>query len=125
MKTPAITESEWTVMEALWATAPHTAAEVTRVLQPKMNWAENTVRTLLSRLVDKGALKLGKNESGTRTFSPAVSRAACVTAEGDSFIQRLFGGAAKPLLAHFAQKGNLSAAEVEELKRLLDQSIKS
>jgi BlaI family transcriptional regulator, penicillinase repressor len=125
MKTPAITESEWTVMEALWASSPHTAAELTQVLRPTTTWAENTVRTLLSRLVDKGALKLGKNESGTRTFAPAVSRAACVTAEGESFIQRLFGGAAKPLLAHFAQKGNLSAAEVEELKQLLDQSIKS
>lgn len=44
-------------------------------------------------------------------------------AEGESFIQRLFGGAAKPSLVHFARHSRLSAAEVKELKRLLDQSV--
>ena len=49
-----------------------------------MNWAENTVRTLLTRLVEKGALKTAENASGTRTFLPAVKREACVRAESES-----------------------------------------
>jgi BlaI family penicillinase repressor len=48
-----------------------------------------------------------------------------VKAEGDSFLQRIFGGAAKPLFVHFAQNSKLTAAEVKELKRLLDESVKS
>ncbi len=123
MPTPDISESEWSVMEALWERAPQTASEVTKTLRPTMSWAENTVRTLLTRLVDKGALKTAENDSGTRTYAPAVKREACVRAESDSFLQRIFGGAAKPLLVHFAQNSKLTPEEVNELKKLLDQSV--
>lgn len=122
---PDIAESEWSVMEALWEHSPQTASEVTKTLRPTMNWAENTVRTLLTRLVEKGALKTAENASGTRTFLPAVKREACVRAESESFMQRIFGGAAKPLLVHFAQNSKLTAEEVKELKRLLDQNLNS
>jgi BlaI family penicillinase repressor len=88
-----------------------------------MNWAENTVRTLLTRLVEKGALKTAENASGTRTFIPAVKREACVRAESQSFLDRVFGGAAKPLLVHFAQNSKLSPDEIKELKKLLDQQL--
>jgi len=120
---PDIAESEWSVMEALWESSPQTASEVTKTLRPTMNWAENTVRTLLMRLVEKGALKTAENASGTRTFLPAVKREACVRAESESFMQRIFGGAAKPLLVHFAQNSKLTAEEVKELKKLLDQNL--
>ena len=112
-------------MEALWDSSPQTAGEVTKALRPTTNWAENTVRTMLTRLVDKGALETGQNDSGTRTFSPAVSRELCVKSEGESFMQRVFQGAAKPLLVHFAQESKLTAEEVAELKRLLDESVES
>ncbi len=124
MPTPDISESEWTVMEALWESAPQTASELTKLLRQKTKWAENTVRTLLTRLVEKGALKTGENDGGTRVFSPAVSREACVGVESESFMQRIFRGASKPLLVHFAQNAQLTPDEVRELKRLLDQSLK-
>ena len=123
MPLPDIAESEWSIMEALWESAPQTASEVAKTLRPTMNWAENTVRTLLTRLVEKGALKTSENASGTRTFLPAVKREACVRAEGESFMQRMFGGAAKPLLVHFAQNSKLTAEEVRELKKILDQNL--
>ncbi|MES2506244.1 MAG: BlaI/MecI/CopY family transcriptional regulator [Verrucomicrobiota bacterium] len=123
MPAPDISESEWSIMEALWERAPQTASEVTRTLKPTMKWAENTVRTLLTRLVEKGALKTDENSSGTRTYLPAVKREACVRAESDSFLQRVFQGAAKPLLVHFAQNSKLTAEEVKELKKMLDQSL--
>ena len=125
MQLPDISESEWVVMEALWETAPQTASEITKTLRPSMNWADNTVRTLLTRLVDKGALKTDENTSGTRVFAPSVKREACVGAESESFMQRVFRGASQPLLVHFAQNARLTPAEVRELKKLLDQSIKN
>ena len=125
MQPPDISASEWAVMEFLWERSPQTASELTRSLRPSMHWAENTVRTLLTRLVDKGALKTGENASGTRVFSPAVKREACVGAESQSFMQRVFRGASKPLLVHFAQNAQLTPEEVRELKKMLDQSLKS
>lgn len=112
-------------MEALWANAPQTASELTRHLRPDTGWAENTVRTLLTRLMKKKALKTQENTSGTRLFLPAFEREAYVRSESASFMDRIFRGASKPLLVHFAQNAHLTPAEVRELKRLLDQSLKN
>ena len=54
-----------------------------------------------------------------------MKRESCVRAEGESFMQRIFGGAAKPLLVHFAQNTKLTAEEVRELKKILDQRLNS
>lgn len=123
MKTPNISETEWTVMEALWAQSPQTASAVAKSLQSSTGWAENTVRTLLTRLVEKGALKIVDPTVQPKYFAPAVKRELCVQAESASFIDRIFRGAAKPLLVHFAQNANLTAEEARELKNMLDQSI--
>jgi BlaI family penicillinase repressor len=124
MPVPAITESEWIIMESLWEEAPRTASQVIKSVAAPQGWADNTVRTLLARLVEKGALKAGENASGVKEFSPLVKRETCVRAESRSFLQRVFRGASKPLLAHFASNVKLTPEEVDELKRLLDESLK-
>jgi BlaI family penicillinase repressor len=120
MEAPNISESEWAVMEVLWDRSPATASEVAKTLQKKTGWAENTVRTLLARLVEKGALEA---TGAPKLFSPAVKREDCVKAESASFMERIFQGAAKPLLVHFAKNARLTPEEVRELKKILDQSI--
>jgi BlaI family penicillinase repressor len=124
MPAPEISESEWTVMECLWETAPRTASEAARALRASTGWADNTVRTLLTRLAEKGAVRVSENPSGVKQFAPVVKREALVRMESRSFLDRVFRGAAKPLIAHFAENAKLTPAEVKELKRLLDQSIK-
>lgn len=119
-----ISEAEWTLMEALWEHAPQTASELAKSLQPSTGWAVNTVRTMLTRLVEKGVVAAGGNESGVREFSPAFGRDAMVRAESESFLKRVFQGAAQPLLVHFASRSNLSAEEIDQLKQLLDESVK-
>jgi BlaI family transcriptional regulator, penicillinase repressor len=123
MPTPNISESEWIVMEQLWERAPQTAGEIARALKKPTGWAENTVRTLITRLTEKGAIQIAGSE-GARQFEPAIAREACVRAESTSFLRRVFRGAAKPLLLHFAENTKLSPDEVRELKRLLDRSLK-
>ncbi len=123
MKKSQITESEWIIMESLWGASSMTAVELTEELRSVTNWAVNTVRTMLTRLVKKKILVVSENKDGIKVFTPAVMRESCVELEGESFVQRFFGGATKPLLAHFAQHSNLSSADVEELKNLLDQSL--
>lgn len=125
MKIPSITEAEWTVMEVLWEQSPKTAGEVIKALREPTGWADNTIRTLLTRLVEKGALKTKGADAGARQYLPAVKREACVRAESETFMQRVFQGAAKPLLVHFASSARLSPEEVNELKRLLDESIQN
>jgi len=122
-KVPNVSESEWIVMEALWENSPQTASAVAKALRESTGWAENTVRTLMTRLVEKGALRIADPAVQPKRYLPAVKRELCVQAESASFLDRIFQGAAKPLLVHFARNARLTEKEARELKALLDQSI--
>jgi len=52
-------------------------------------------------------------------YSPAVSRQECVRDESRSFLDRVFGGAAQPLIAQLVQESELSKEDIAELKRIL------
>ena len=115
-----ISGAEWRVMAVLWDRKAATAAEVIADLAASgSRWGHRTVRTLLARLVAKGALA-AVADGNRYLYRPLARREACVRGEGHSFLQKVFGGDAAELLAHFVRRSDISPAEVEELKRLLD-----
>lgn len=105
-------------MKVLWAQAPLPAYDIIEALAKTETWHENTVKTMLSRLVRKKALGIKKYKN-LYLYSPLVSEEACVHAESNSFLTRFFGGSVKPLLVHFVRKQKLSLADLEELKSIL------
>jgi BlaI family penicillinase repressor len=120
-KLPRISDTEWEIMKIVWAKAPITAAEIIEALMANdPTWHPKTVKTLLNRLVGKKALGFRK-EGRAYTYRPVVRQGDCVTAEADSFLERVFGGSLSPMLAHFVQQRKLSAEEINELRRLLRQ----
>jgi BlaI family penicillinase repressor len=119
-KTPRISEAEWVVMRLLWEESPRTANEVVDAVAGAQQWQARTVKTLLGRLVRKGALRF-RAEGRTYRYYPAVSEKNCIRAESRSFIDRVFGGALTPMLAEFIEAAPLTPREIEELKRLLEK----
>jgi BlaI family penicillinase repressor len=119
--TPRISDAEWDVMEVVWERGSVTPAEVIdRVAGPR-GWNHRTVRTLLSRLVEKAALR--REGAGARSvYRPAVSRSRCVREEGRSFLKKVFNGDAASLLIHFAREAKIDPDEIERLKKVLDPS---
>ena len=75
--------------------------------------------TLLNRLVKKGALGYEKKGRAYH-YHPLVEEADCARAERRSLLERVYGGSLQPMLASFLEDADLSAAEIEELKRMLD-----
>jgi BlaI family penicillinase repressor len=118
-KHPSISDAEWQVMEVIWAAAsPVTANEIVDRLKDRTDWNDRTIRTMLNRLVGKRAL--GFKADGKRyLYEPRVRRADCVAAQSRSFLSRVFGGAAGAALVHFAEEHELSAAEIEQLRKVL------
>ena len=117
---PSISDAEWDVMNVVWsAAAPVTAGEVVDRLAALKPWSPRTVKTLLNRLLNKGVLA-AEARGKHYLYRARVTRDQCVRAETRSFLSRVFGGAAGPMLVQFVSQADLSAAEVEELKRLLD-----
>lgn len=119
-KTPQISPSEWRVMAWLWEHGTATANEVVAGIEPETAWSHRTIRTLLARLVAKGALGVHKG-GREQSYVPKVRQRDCVRAESRSFLSRVFRGALAPALATFLEERQLSPSEVEELKALLDE----
>ncbi len=113
-----ISEAEQAVMEALWLRAPQSAAEVCDAVCEQRGWTIPTVKTLLSRLVAKGAL--ATQPDGRRfLYTPTIKRAAFVGGESRRLVDRLFGGRAAPLFAHLAEAEALSDEDIAEIEHLL------
>lgn len=123
-KVPQISDAEWLVMRTLWEQSPRTAAQITEALETQTGWKAATVKTLLSRLVEKKALKYSQ-EGKHYLYRPAVGEKDCARAEADSFLGRVFGGALTPMLAHFLEREDLSKEQIEQLRAVLDKAEKT
>ena len=117
---PKISESEWMVMRVLWAKSPLTANEVVEKLSGKAKWKPKTVKTLIDRLMKKGAVKFEK-EGRRYKYYPAVGRDECIATERKSFVRRVYGRTTKPMLAAFLEDAELSEDDIAELKGILEQ----
>jgi len=111
-------ESEMQVLSALWDDAPQTAAELTTRIGKINGWTQATVKTLLARLVQKGAVT-AEADGRRYLYRPAVERADAVGDESQRFVDRLFGGRVSPMIAHLAEREALSDADIAEIEALL------
>ncbi len=118
-KPSRISEAEWVLMEIIWRQYPITAAQLITTLSPTHDWAPNTIRTMLARLVKKGVLKT-KSVSGAHLYSPRVDRSKCVQEEVDSLVDRVFDGSLFPLFLHFVKHRKLKPEELRELREILE-----
>ncbi len=124
METPHISNSEWEVMKVVWQQSPTTANKVCEVLLPKSDWKPRTVQTLLTRLTQKGVLTYEK--SGREfVYSPLYSESECTHAAGRSFLDRVFDGQVAPFLNNFLEREELTEAEIDELRTLLNRKKRS
>ena len=115
-----ISDAEWIVMNLIWSSSPIEAAEVIDRIAVDNGWSAATVKTMLHRLVRKGAL--ATEQSGKKyLYAPAVRRDACVRQASRSFLERVFGGDATPALMHFVKTAKLTDKDVEEIRAMLDK----
>jgi BlaI family penicillinase repressor len=119
-KRPALSPAEWEVMKTLWDQGPLDARGVFAALADEREWAYPTVKTLLSRLVAKGAAEYDQ-VGNSYLYRPSVPRAEMTRQEVRSVFERVMGAAVSPVLAHFIDEAELSEDDIRELQRLLDE----
>lgn len=115
-----ISNSEFEVLQALWRVHPADAQTVVDELNKEKDWHEKTVKTLLGRMVKKGAISFEKN-GRSYIYSPVLEIEAYQVQESESLIERLFNGRIAPLVTGFAKNKNLSKQDIDELKHLIDK----
>ena len=124
MKSPVkISDSEWEIMNLVWKKSPIAASEIVEQLAPKNDWHPRTIRTLLSRLVGKGALRAAL-EGKRYLYEPKVTMEECVRHESRSFVERVFGGAPASMLISLVKASEFTPQELKELRKILSEKEK-
>jgi BlaI family transcriptional regulator, penicillinase repressor len=115
---PPVSDAEAQVMEVLWQQAPQAADDIARALAGTQGWQLSTVKTLLARLVQKGAVSAVPDKRRF-LYSPLLQRQDWLGAQSVGLLDRLFGGQLAPLVAQFSAQRKLSMEDRAALEKLL------
>ena len=119
----AISEAESVVMAVLWQQHPLTADDIIAALARQQDWQEATVKTLINRLLKKGAIS-AEPQGRRYLYAPVLQREAWLHSQSAGLLDRLFDGRVAPLVAHFGRHRRLSKKDIEELKQLIREMEK-
>ena len=112
---------ELAIMKVVWGLEEASVREVYETLRKRRPVAYTTVMTMMSTLEAKGFLKKRADGRAFR-YRSARSEGRVITTLVREFVERVFDGASRPLLAHLVMEGRLTQGEREELKRLIDEA---
>ena len=118
-----ITESEWKVMEALWAKPQSTIKEICAVLTDTQ-WGYSTIRTLVLRLCGKGAIG-ADTTTGNYKYYPLVERAECTRKETKHFLDRIYHGSVKMMISALVKDSSLNPQEMDDLMAIIEKIEKT
>src|SRR5262249_28659637 len=116
----SISEAEAVIMEVLWQKSPAGTEDVVAALAREQQWHESTIKTLLARLLKKGAIRASK-DGRRHLYSPVLRREEWLSDESSSLLDRLFGGRVAPLVAHFSKHRKLTRRDIADLKRIIEE----
>lgn len=115
-----ISAAESVIMESLWKRRPLSAEDIVTDVAAEQGWTDATVKTLINRLLTKEAIS-AERDGRRYLYSPRLERADYVSEESRNLIDRLFEGRLSSLVTHFSEREQLSADDIAELKRLIQE----
>ena len=118
-----ITDSELEVMHVLWDAADALPiAEIRRTLQERRGWESTTIKTLVQRLCNKGAVAQEKRQ--VFYYRALISEKEYNDWATGDLIRRLYRGSAKDLVAALVHADELTAEDVDELRAMFREGTK-
>lgn len=113
-------DAELMIMQAVWDSEPPVSrSDIQRIVNEKHPLAATTILTLLSRLVQRGALR-GEKQGRSNVYTPVFSRQEYLAAQSESFFSKLCNGDIRLFAAALCDSG-LSEADIAELRLLLER----
>ncbi|HEY1661756.1 MAG TPA: BlaI/MecI/CopY family transcriptional regulator [Verrucomicrobiae bacterium] len=119
-----LTETEWSVIKAVWENEPCTAPAVQEKLFKSTGWTYSTVRTLLDRMVAKGMLK-AKKEGKSTIYDSTLTRTQAQRGELFYALKHAFNGALTPMVQCLLDSNELDEDELVKLESLIKAKKKS
>ena len=102
--------------DIIWEREPITAAELAKLAGDTLGWKKTTAYTVLKRLCDKGIFK-----SEGSTVTSRIRRADYYALQSEKFVEEQFDGSLPAFLAAFTSRKHLSTAELDALRRMIEE----
>ena len=116
METPKIFESEYRFCLILWEHEPIKSTELAKLCKEKLGWSKTTTYTVIKRLSERGVVV---NEN--TVVSALISKEEAQRSELDELMEKKFEGSLPAFIAAFARRQELSDAEIEEIRRIIEK----
>lgn len=111
---PVLTEQELEIMKVVWERDSATVRDVYETLRERRQIAYTTVMTMMRILERKGHLKVRKDDRAY-VYRPARPRQRVVGEMVREFVDRVFGGAAQPLVQHLVRDRHLTEEDLRDI----------
>ena len=119
-----LTQTEWYLMESLWANSRQTGREAVEYLKNSVGWSRSTTLTMLRRMTEKGYIRCTE-ENGILVYYPLIRREDAALQETESFLNRVYNGSISTFMSAFTKKQKLSKDEIDELYSIIRQAEES
>lgn len=116
-----LSDSEWKLMNHLWAASPQTITELTAGMSGETGWTKNTIITMLSRLEHKGAVA-HKDGGRAKQYSPLIPREDAALAETKDFLGKVYGGKLGLMMHAMVESNSLTQEDIAELSAILERA---
>ena len=113
-----VSNAEWVIIKALWRKSPIALKDITIEAQKNNDWTTNTIRTLLVRLIEKGAVVADKT-SGNFKYSPVIEEEKQLKNEACAFVDRVFNGSVTACVKALSLSGRISLQDSEDIRNVL------
>lgn len=116
-----VSEAELEILKILWIKNNLTSKEIVEELVNKTDWKPKTIQTLITRLVEKGALSVDKSNKKGYIFSSNINEDEYKSVANESFINKLYNGSLNLMISTFIKENKLTKKDIDDLKNLLDE----
>lgn len=116
-----LSDSEIYIMHVIWEKGKATSFDILEKVQKDNKLSENTVRTLLLRMVKKKAIRICEKNNKTHTYEALIDKNEFLREKGNSFLENIYEGAIKTLLLNFVKDKKLSKKDIKELLEELEK----
>ena len=101
--------------EIIWANAPLTTNQLTKLCAEQLEWKRTTTYTVLKKLSEKGLF-----QTQDSIVTVLISKQEFEGLQSQQFVDEAFAGSLPAFLTAFGSRKKLSDSEIEELQRVIE-----
>lgn len=118
-----ISDAELEVMKIVWEEGEVTSQEIINRLKG-FNWNDNTVRTLINRLIAKKAVGVSSKQSKAYIYVPLIKEDEYKQKRATNFVKQLFHGSVNEMMLNFVNSNELTKEDLDYLRGQIDKKVK-